>query len=134
VTGALAHRYATLGSDVSMPSSGTWYNGPSIEITAGTWIINANVTMIRTVTTVTQWVARLFDGTNGIASGQVYGPSVANHAVQIALTARITVTGTTTITLQGTTNAGNAACLIKAATAVSGSGNHATAITAIRVE
>ncbi|MDP3458513.1 MAG: hypothetical protein Q8S09_04480 [Hyphomonas sp.] len=132
-TGALPYATAALGADVSMPTTGTWYDGPQVTLAAGVWMVTAHVTFIRNATTVTQWIARLFNGATAVASGQMYGPSVSGHSVQLALTALIELSAETTITLQGTTNAGDSNCLMKAATAISGSGNHATRINAVRI-
>ncbi|MDP1554485.1 MAG: hypothetical protein Q8L84_03410, partial [Hyphomonas sp.] len=119
-TGALPYATAALGSDVAMATTGTWYDGPQVTLAAGVWMVTAHVTFIRNATTATQWIARLFDGSAGVASGQVYGPSVSGHAVVIPLTAIVNLSAETTIKLQGTTNAGNSNCLMKAATAISG--------------
>jgi cytoskeletal protein CcmA (bactofilin family) len=131
--GSITNDEASLAADVQMPTSNTWYNGPSVSLAAGTWLITGHISFWRTATTATIWFGRITDGTNHYASSQAYTPSVAGTGANVALTAVITLAGTTTIRLQGTTSAGAAACLMKAATTANGSGNNATQITAIKL-
>ncbi len=131
--GAITNSEASLGADVQLPVSGTWYDGPSLSLAAGTWLITGHITFWRTATTATIWFGRITDGTNHHASSQAYTPSVAGTGANVAMTATITLAGTTSIKLQGTTSAGATACLMKAATTANGSGNNATQITAIKL-
>jgi len=124
---------ALLSANVTLSVSGTWYDGPGVSLAAGTWLVQADVNFNRTATTFTQWLARISTGTVHYASGQVYHASVNGHTIRISLGAIITLTGTTTIKVQATTNAGAAACLMLAATTLYGSGNNATQIRAIRL-
>ena len=131
--GAISHAENFITVDVQMPVSSTWYDGPGISLAAGTWLVTGHISFWRTATTATIWFGRISDGTNHYASSQAYTPSVAGTGANVALTAVITLTGTTTIKLQGTTSAGATAALMKAATTANGSGNNATQITAIRL-
>lgn len=131
--GDITNTEASLSADVQMPTSGTWYNGPSVTLGAGTWLITGHVTFWRTATTATTWFGRISDGTNHHASGQMYTASLAGIGGVMTLTAVVTLTGSTTIRIQGTTSAGATACLMKAATTANGSGNNATQITAIQL-
>jgi hypothetical protein len=131
--GAITNAEAALSADVQLPTSGTWYDGPSVSLTAGTWLVQGNITFWRTATTATTWFGRITDGTNHHASGQMYTASVAGIGGVVSLTSILVLTGTTTIKLQGTTSAGATACLMKAATTANSSGNNATQITAIKL-
>jgi|GEM_PF-3141476 len=122
-----------LTSDVQMPTSGTWYDGPSVSLGAGTWLVIGYVTFARTATTATSYHARITDGTTHYASSAQYMASVTNHQCNVTMATVITLASTTTIKIQGTTNAGSTACLMKAAILNYGSGNNATQITAIRI-
>ena len=132
-SGSITNTSAALGGDVQLPVSSTWYDGPSVSLAAGTWLITGHITFWRTATTATIWFGRITTGTVHYASSQAYTTSVAGTGANVALTAIITLAGTTTIKLQGTTSAGATACLMKAATTANGSGNNATQITAIRL-
>jgi hypothetical protein len=129
----LTNSKASLSADVGMVTSNTWYDGPSLSLAAGTWLVTAHISFWRTATTATIWFGRITDGTNHHASGQLYTDSVAGTGGVVALTGIITLTGTTTIKIQGTTNAGAAACLMKAALTANGSGNNATQLTAVKL-
>jgi hypothetical protein len=131
--GAISHAENFLTVDRQMPVSSTWYDGPGISLAAGTWLVTGHISFWRTATTATIWFGRISDGTNHYASSQAYTTSVAGTGANVALTAVITLAGTTTIKLQGTTSAGNTAALMKAATTANSSGTNATQITAIRL-
>ncbi len=132
-SGAITNAEALLGADVQLTTSNTWYDGPSVSLAAGTWLVTGHITFWRTATTATTWFGRITDGTNHHASSQMYTASLAGIGGNVSLNAVIVLTGTTTIKLQGTTNAGATACLMKAATTANGSGNNATIITAIKL-
>jgi hypothetical protein len=131
--GAITNAENFLTVDVQMPVSNTWYDGPGISLAAGTWLVTGHISFWRTATTATIWFGRISDGTNHHASSQAYTPSVSGSGANVALTAVITLAGTTTIKLQGTTSAGATAALMKAATTANSSGNNATQITAIKL-
>lgn len=124
---------AALGADVSLTTSGTWYDGPSVSLAAGTWLVNATVTLNRTDATAVTYFSRITDGTTHYASTQAYQAAVADHSDSVSLSAVITLVGTTTIKAQSTTDAGAATALMKAATTANGSGNNATQIVAVKI-
>jgi len=131
--GSITHAEASLSTDVQMPTSGTWYDGPSLSLAAGTWLVNTHTTFARTATTALTYFNRITDGTTHHSSGSQYMASVANHTANISLTAVITLASTTTIKIQSTTNSGATSALMKAALLANGSGNNATQITAIKL-
>lgn len=124
---------AALGADVQMPTTGTWYSGPSVTLGAGTWLVKATISCTRTTTTATAFVGRIWNGSASVASAEASHPSQANAHVCLAPHAVVTIAASTTYTAQATTTAGATTCLIKAATHDRGGGNHATRITAIRI-
>ena len=131
--GSLTSSQASLATDVQMPTSNTWYDGPSLSLGAGTWLINTHTTLARTATTALTYFNRVTTGTVHYASSSQYQASVANHTVSIGLSAVITLASTTTIKIQSTSNAGATSVLMKAATLANGSGNNATQITAVKI-
>jgi hypothetical protein len=132
VTG-IAYASAVLGSNLQLTTSDTWYDGPSVSLSAGTWVINATAFYRRTSTTGAHVSLRIGDGTTHYASAGQYHPSAALTTFQLNTCCVITLTGTTTIKLQAATTAGAATSNIQAAVSNNGSGNNATQITAIRV-
>jgi hypothetical protein len=129
----LSSQESFLSADVSLPTSNTWVNGPSISLSAGTWLVQGHITFVRAGAATTTWFARITDGTTHHASTQTYSESLANVSRSVALTSVITLATTTTIRLQATTNNGAAGAVMKAALTSNGAGNNATQITAIRV-
>lgn len=129
---SLTKETAALGASVALPVSGTWYDGPSVNISAGTWLITATASFNRSTNILTTWEARLYDGANTLASSGVTTPALVNFAANASLSAVISVTASKTIKLQATTNAGAAACLMLSTTAVYGSAK-ATTISAVRI-
>ena len=72
-------------------------------------------------------------GRLGRKARQTYQASLSGHTAQIALFAVVVLAIQTAVKVQATTSAGAAACLMKAATPASASGNNATQIAAIRL-
>jgi hypothetical protein len=123
---------ATLSGTVTLTTTGTWYDGPSVTLSAGTWLITAHASFSRTTATATTWEARVYDGTTQLASGNATTTALANSATGISMQAVVVVTGTPTVKLQATTNAGAAACLMRDTTFVNGMAG-ATIISAVKI-
>jgi len=58
---------------------------------------------------------------------------VSGQGLELTVHAIITLVSTTTVKVQSTTNAGNAACAMIKATSAYGSGDNATQISAIKI-
>jgi hypothetical protein len=129
----LTYASAALGSAVSMPTTNTWYDGPAVSLTAGTWFVSGRVQFRRTATTATTWLARIFDGTAAVLSGQQYTASVSGNSCEINMSGVVVLAGAATLTVQGTTSAGNTACRMEPDTPQLSQGNHATNIVAVRI-
>lgn len=126
---------AALGVDVQMPTANTWYDGPSIVLPAGKWMVSAFLTHVRATTTAAFVYGRITNGaaSTHYASSQGYHPSLTNSGVPLSMAAIIDLAAETTIKLQAATSVGSASSLIKAAMTANGSGNNATQIVAVRV-
>lgn len=121
-----------LSADVTMTTAGTWYDGPSISLTAGTWMIDSCVTVQKSaVSGVGDFSARLSDGTTHYASSESTWNTRAGSMISVSLSTRITLASTTTIKVQAVS--AFAASAIKAATLYQPSGNNASNINAVRV-
>jgi hypothetical protein len=130
-TASLTSASAFLAADVSMPSANTYYDGPTVSLASGTWLVMASATIGRTTTTAGHYTMRISTGTTHYASVQQYHASVANNWAALSCNAIITLAATTTIKLQtaGTITSD----VLKAATANNGSGNNATGLVAVRI-
>lgn len=129
----LTNAEALLGADVQLAVTNQWYDGPSVSLAAGTWLVNCHLTHWRTTTTAETVFARITDGTNHHASTQYSHASVAGIGNNVCMTALLTLAGTTTIKGQMATSAGATTSLMKAAMTANGSGNNASIITAIKI-
>lgn len=50
-------------SDVTMTTNGTFYDGPTLTLAAGTWLLNGAVQLLGSTTAVRVWQTKLWDGT-----------------------------------------------------------------------
>lgn len=127
---------ADLGADVSIPTAGTYVDGPSVSLGAGTWLIVGQVT-VRCITGTNGnagGYAKLWDGTTVWATGEQMGTQVDVTNNTIPVHAVVTLGGTTTVKISATVETtGFGAGTIKAALHANGAGNNASHIRAHRV-
>lgn len=119
-----------LSADVALTLADTFYDGPSISLAAGTWIVICQLTFGRSVAAVCEFTGRISDGTTHHASGQVTAPSAA-HYETLTLVTVITLGSTTTIKGQAACNTIDGS-IIKAANS-NASGNNSSQISAVRI-
>lgn len=126
--GSLTSENDTLGGDVTLTNNDTWYNGASLSLAAGTWLV-IGVANVRGGSSAYGYVAKLWDGASALyASSEVVGV-YSQHLVVVAI---ITLVGTTTVYLSVATNAG-AGGIIDANTQDVATGNVATQINAVKI-
>jgi hypothetical protein len=130
----LSNATAALAADVQLVTSNTFYDGPSVTLAAGTWLLTSQAQYQKTTTTASQVTVRLSDGSGHYASQNAYHASVANVTLGFAVSAVVSLAAVATIKLQMATTVGNAACLMKAQAPNNGSGNNATVISAVRIQ
>jgi hypothetical protein len=131
--GAISYADATLAADVALAANNTWYDGPSVTLSSGTWVIHVGGHYRRGTTGAANVAIRAWDGTTAYAHAEVYHPSVTNVEVNPVAFGIAVLAGSATVTLQMLASSGNAAALMKAATAANGQGNIATRITAVKL-
>lgn len=129
----LSNAEAVLAADVQLATSNTFYDGPSLTLGAGTWLIKAKAQYLKTTTTASHVTARLHDGTNTLDDVTQYHANVTNVALGFSLFRIVTLTAPTIIKLQMATNVGVATALMKATAPNNGSGNNATRLSAVRI-
>lgn len=118
---------------MSLATANVWYNGPSVTLNPGTWLVIAHLTHWRTTTTAGIVYARLTDDATTYASTQGYHASVAGSGVPLGLAALVTLTQPTTIKLQAATSAGATTSQMIPALTVNPVGANATRISAVRI-
>ena len=110
---------AQLGADVTLTTANTWYDGPSLSLTAATWLLIASVELSALGT------IKIWDGTTAYGSGETI-----DEGTVVAL-GRVTLGSTTTIKVSASCWVGGT--VMKAATPANSAGNNATSLVAIAV-
>lgn len=117
-----------LGSDVSMTSANTAYDGPSITLPRGPWRVSAQIT--GTVGSAGYFESRLWDGTTVYATAEGY-MATATASICMSMSRVIVLAATTTLKITCYSTVASGA--IKSALQNNNSGNVATIISADRV-
>lgn len=123
---------ANLAANVTMTNANQFYDGPTLALAAGTWMVFSVLTAGRAATGATAYTARISDGTTHYASTQFYQASVNPHVVSLSLISPpIVLAVPTTIKAQCAANV--AASIIYAAGTVNGAGNNASHLRALKI-
>lgn len=117
-----------LAADVTMTTSGTFYDGPSVSLAAGTWLVVGSVIVYKSGAIVTA-TGKLWDGTTVESSTQ--GTSANGKPVQLSLFGILVLAATTTIKISATSTASTS--ILAAATLDSGAGNNAGHLRAFKL-
>lgn len=123
-----------LGADVTMTNANQFYDGPSLALAIGTYILLASLCIEGIGGTIAQATAKLWDGATVIASGELmtYGGGAWDNN-QIALIGLVVIaSGTPTwkISVAGLSAGGGK---IKAAASDNGAGNNGSTLIAIKI-
>lgn len=86
-----------LTSAVTMVNADTWYAGPAVTPAAGTYLVVASLVLTSSFNGSTGMITRIHDGTTAYANGQDY-VAAQGQVITITRFARVTVTGSETIT------------------------------------
>ncbi len=120
---------ATLGGNVTLTDADTWYDGPSLSLGAGKWLV-LGAALLGLSGTAARYQARLTDGSTTYAAGEGT-PDTSNGVITVHLSAIITLTAVTTVKVQGCS--GGAARTMYAATTETTSVSPATYINAVKL-
>ena len=128
---------AQLGSNVTMTNANTWYDGPSVSLAAGTWIVICVLTCTPSTgvsNAAGKATGRLWDGTTTYASteGNNYiGASGTAGPTPLPMVAIVTPGSTTSY--KGSAAATQGGSTLHAAAPDNGVGNNASTIVAVRL-
>lgn len=128
---ALTTASAQLSADVAITTAGTYYDGPSVSLAAGTWLVIATLTFNSTTGSSAN-MAKLWDGTTVAASSGTQRMISSAFNGEITLTAIVSPGSTTTFKASATSDVGGAGS-IKAALSLYGVGNNASGILAVKI-
>ena len=91
---AAAYTSSYLASDVSMPTANTFYQGPSITLTPGTWLVTGYLTLDNTNATYAVVITiRLGDDANNIIGSESQGKLTTSWSTSIGVSQIVTVSG-----------------------------------------
>lgn len=93
-----------LAADVDMVNANTWYDGPALNLPAGTWLVIGTITV--DVATSASIGARIFDGATTYASAEQDRSAAGASALTVAAIVKLNVAST--VRIQGiNSHAGN---------------------------
>jgi len=119
-----------ISSNVNLSSAGTFYNGPSVSLSAGTWLVTGSV-LLYTEVAAAGATAKLCSGATVYANAQHY-PGVIYAIHPVALCALITLGTTSTVKISvASTNAN--AFMILSAPSVYSTENKASYLRAVKI-
>jgi hypothetical protein len=128
--GSLTSTKTLLGSDVTMTSANTFYDGPSVSLAAGTWLLNGSL-QITTTSAGNEVTIKLWDGTTVAASAEMGLSTTYNSTGSYHISALVSPGTTTSYKLSAAgTGTGNT---IAAAAPFNTAGNNASYLTAVKV-
>lgn len=129
----LVSRSAALGADVALTVTNQWYDGPFLALTAGTWLVVAELQHRNDAAAAAGQVAvRIWDGSADLASAEVTNDAVSGSSRHMSLSTVVSVKTNTVLTLQARSSAGSANSKVKATAPAAGSATTATRILAMR--
>ena len=123
-----------LAGNVTMTNANQFYDGASVSLAAGTWLIEAVITVQSPNTTAMRVTAKLWNGTTVEQSSEATIPSMGSGikgVLNIKLVGIVTLAGTETWKISAAATA--ASFIILAAAQDNGAGNNATSIRAARI-
>jgi hypothetical protein len=132
----LSSASGALTADVTMTTAGTFYNGPTVTLAAGTWLVLAQATVASPVNSAQRVTVRISNSsTTYYAEGQqsmAAGGAGTRVTGTINLNAIVTLTGSTTLRIEATSTVNSS--LLKAETTDSSSvADSATILVAVRI-
>lgn len=130
--GTLAHSSNYLSGDVTLTTVLIFYDGPSVSLTAGVWLIMATVTVIDTGGAAFM-TCKLWDGTTALSSCEGVTPGTAFDIPMALPPAVVTVATTTTYKVSVSNTTRSTSGKIKAAALTNGAGNNASGIVAVQI-
>lgn len=102
-------QHAALSAEVPLLVTGTFYDGPSLTLEAGRYLVLASVLEVRTGTNSENITARIWNGAAAIATTAGYRAGSTDYRVGLTMTAIVSVTTPLTLTVQAATTSGNSA-------------------------
>jgi len=113
-----------------MTSSSTWYDGPSLTLAAGTWLVMASLSV--TTSTVGAYTMRLWNGASTTYVSTAFGLQTSSGYAGPVAIAIITLASSTTVKASAYANAVSSTKILAAAV-YGATGNNASWIHAVKI-
>lgn len=120
-----------LAADVALNNTGTYFDGPSVSLTTGTWLLTGAV-LVQDTAGVANVAAKLWDGSTVESSAQVTIAAI-NYTAMLPMSGIVTVSGTVTWKISvrdGTSTSGK---IVKATVLVATAGDNASFLRAVKI-
>lgn len=129
---SLSYQQTFLGSDTTMTSANTFYDGPTVTLSAGTWFLQGNILGLDSTGAGGTFEVKLWNGTTVLANTKLSGTATPQWLGPFPLSGVVVIaSGTPTWKMSAaSTGTGH---LIKAAGDGNISGNIASVLTAIQI-
>jgi hypothetical protein len=124
---------AFLTGNVTIVNANTAYDGPSLSLEAGDWLVMITMSFSSANTSQTHLVAQIYDGSAVVADASGYHGGGAGGGATFSCSARITLGSTTTVYARGVSIRGSSDSAILATALANGATNKATSIRAVQV-
>jgi hypothetical protein len=130
----ITYQQNQLAADVNLATANTYFDGPSVTLSAGTWLLIGSVLLDGGGGSATQVTSKLWDGTTVAASTEtmVYGGGAYDNNPGPLTAVVVIASGTPTWKISCANNASTAS-KIKAAASDNGAGNNASTLVAIKI-
>lgn len=101
--GSLTSGSNYLAADVTMTTNGTYYDGPTLTLGAGTYLLTGSIQVSASTAASRTWGAKLWDGTTAISSGaHIVTGSATAGMVTIYVSGLVSPGGSTTYKISAT--------------------------------
>jgi len=132
--GSLSYLQSFLAADVMFAAATTFYDGPTVTLSAGTWWLSGRLMLLDPTGGSGIYSLKLWDGTTVATNYQASGPATGAWLNPAPLQAVVVVaSGTPVWKVSAAWQGGAGANLIKAAGTTNISGNVASVMTAIKI-
>jgi hypothetical protein len=133
-SGSLSYLQSFLSADVMFAAANTFYDGPTVTLSAGTWWLSGRLMLLDPTGGSGIYSLKLWDGTTVATNYQISGPGTGSWLAPPPLSAVVVVaSGTPVWKVSAAWQGGAGANLIKAAGNTNISGNVASVMTAIKI-
>lgn len=120
-----------VGADVTMTNANQYYDGPSVSLTAGTWLLVGTITVVHN-NSGADITAKLWNGTTVESSTEAHNKIASSTSNSLSLAGVVVLAGAETWKISAAADVATSG-VIKAAAVTNGAGNNASHLRAVRL-